>query len=233
MIKKNEDRAILFIHGGGFVVGEPNFYHMVQAPIAYSAGLKMYSIKYRLAPEYPFPMGLNDCLAVYREMLKTFLAKNIAFCGDSAGGNLVLATIFAAKNEGLSMPKSIALLSPWTDLNKIGDSYYTLEGLDPILHYEKNLMIPATVYAKGQSFMNPLISPIYSDYTSNFPRTLIVLGTRDLFLSNGVRLYRKMKNARVDVHLDVWEGMWHVFQDNTTEEGRESAKEIGAFLRLP
>lgn len=228
--KKNDGKAIIFIHGGGFVVGDPSSYHMVQAPIAYSAGLKLYSINYRLAPEYPFPMGMNDCLDVYREMLKKFHHKDIVFCGDSAGGNMVLSTILAAKNEGLPMPKSLALLSPWADLNEVGDSYYTLKGKDPILDYEKNLKIPAMEYSKGNSLINPLISPLYSDYFPSFPKTLIITGTRDLFLSNCVRLYQKMKKAKVDVRIDVWEGMWHVFQDNTTEEAKESAAEIGTFL---
>lgn len=229
--KKNDGQVIVFIHGGAYVVGDPETYHMVQAPIAYEAGLKLYSINYGLAPERPFPGGLDDCLAVYRELLKTFKAKNIVFSGDSAGGGLALATLLKAREEGLPMPRAVALLSPWSDLSKTGDTYYTLEGRDPILDYDKNLEVPAKLYAGTHPFTDPLVSPVYADYTKGFPRTLITTGTRDLFLSNCARLYRKMKRGGVDVQIDIWEGMWHVFQDYTTPEARESAKNIGRFLK--
>lgn len=151
---------------------------------------------YRLAPEHPFPEGLTDCVAVYRGLLETFKPENIVLLGDSAGGGMTLATMLKARDEGLPMPAGVTLYAPFTDATKTGDTYYTLEGKDPLLHYEENVRFMANAYAGNADKKDPLVSPVYNDY-KGFPPTLIQVGTRDILLSCSARVYRKMKNAGV------------------------------------
>ena len=124
------------------------------------------------------------------------------------------------------------LLSPWTDITPKGDTYYTLEGIDPILNYEKNLRHSAQAYAGKNNMKNPLISPIYADYSKGFPKTLIHIGTREIFMSNAARLQKKMLDENVDVYLRLWEGMWHVFQyvPRLTREAQEAYTELAKFF---
>jgi acetyl esterase/lipase len=232
----NDDRAALYIHGGAYVVGTA--IGPICADISHRMGVKVYSVDYRLAPEHPFPAGVDDCLAVYRALLKTIKPDRIVVFGASAGGGLTLATVLKARDAGLPLPAAVALLSPWSDITKTGDTYHTLEGIDPILHYEKFLRQSATVYGVGHDLKHPLISPVYADYSKGFPPALISTGTRDLFLSNCARLHRELKRAGVEAELNVWEGMWHVFEGfgyPEMPESIESLTEIAAFLdaRLP
>ena len=230
--RKNDDTIALYIHGGAYTLGNPEYLYSAFAPLAQQTGLKVYAIDYRLAPEHPFPAGLEDTLKVYKNLLKHFGAKKIVMFGDSAGGGLSLATLLKAQAEGLAMPAALVLYSPWSDVDKVGDSYYTLENISPLLHYEKNLRSSAQAYAKDNSMKNPLISPVYAKYTKAFPPTLIQVGTRDLFLSNCVRLYRKMKKDGVNVQLSAWDGMWHVFEAvPELPEAKEAIMEASKFMK--
>ena len=229
---KNDHSIAIYIHGGAYTLGKPDFLYNTFAPISKALGVKVYAIDYRLAPEHPYPAGLDDTLAVYKTLLKKYDAKNIVMFGDSAGGGLSLATLLKAKKEGLSLPAALVLYSPWSDLSKTGDSYYTLENISPLLHYEKNLGSSAQAYAKGTTLKNPLVSPVYASYSQDFVPTLIQVGTRDLFLSNCVRLYRKMKKEGVDVELSAWEGMWHVFEAvPNLPEAEEAVEEATMFMK--
>ena len=129
------------------------------------------------------------------------------------------------------MPAAVALLSPWSDLSKTGDTQTTLAGLDPTLHYELTIKDAALAYAAGRALTDPLVSPLYADYRPGFPPCLITTGTRDLFLSDCARLSTKMRLAGVDATLHVWEGMWHVFEfySEIPEAGRSLA-EVAVFL---
>jgi len=208
----NDDKALLYIHGGAYVFGSAEGSLFLSAPIAAYTGLKIYSVDYRLAPQRPFPAAVDECVTVYREMLKEFSPKNIGVYGHSAGGSLLLAMLLkAADPHDLPMPAAVASLTPWSDIAKIGDSYFSLEGTAPILHYD-HLAPLAKAYVGGADMKDPLVSPVYARYSSEFPPTFIQTGTRDLFLSNCARLHQTMKRAGVDVELSVHEGMWHGFQ---------------------
>jgi len=229
---KNNNTIAIYIHGGAYTLGKPEYLYNAFAPLSVQTGLRVYAIDYRLAPEHPFPAGLEDTLSVYKHLLQRFGAKNIVVFGDSAGGALSLATLLKAQQEGLAMPAALVLYSPWSDIDKIGDSYYTLENISPLLHYEKNLRSSAEAYVKDNSMKNPLISPVYAEYNEQFPPTLIQVGTRDLFLSNCVRLYRKMKKGGTQVELSMWDGMWHVFEAiPELPEAKEAILEAGIFMK--
>jgi acetyl esterase/lipase len=227
----NDGRALLYFFGGGHVMGSPSEDLPVTAPLAHSLGLKVHVPHYRLAPEDPFPAGLDDASAVYRALLDRLGPAGLALAGESAGGNLALAIVLRGRAEGLPLPAAAALLSPWSDLTKTGDSQASLAGLDPVLHYELNLEAAAAAYAGGRGLEDPLVSPVYADFRAGFPPTLITTGTRDLFLSDCARLSTAMRLAGVDARLHVWEGMWHVFEwYPQIPEGQRSLAEIADFL---
>ena len=229
--KANDKKCIFYIHGGAYVLGDPESLLMLSAPVAYHSGIKVYSIDYRLAPEHPYPAAADDCFKVYTELLKLYKPVNLALYGDSAGGALTLVTALRASRKGLALPAAMVLSSPWADITKTGDSYYLLEGWDCLIHYEMNLRKAAEVYAGNNDGKNPDISPLYADYPAKFPPTLIITGTRDLLLSSCARLQRVMKRAGIEVHLDVWEGMWHDFIGFPfLPESQEAMKEIAAFM---
>ncbi len=228
----HDGRITLYFHGGGYALTPPEVQYALIGPMARATGLRVYAPDYRLAPEHPYPAALEDCLAVMRALHERFGAENIFLWGDSAGGGLGLATVLRARVEGLPFPSAVGLISPMTDLTKTGDTYYTLEGISPVLHYEKNIRCLAEIYAADAVMTDPLLSPVYADYSQGFPPTIIQVGTRDLLLSNSVRLYRAMKRGGIDVEISMWEGMWHVFQSVTElPESKEAFKELAEFSK--
>lgn len=208
---KRDSEIILYLHGGAYVFHNPLTTLFTWAPLSFECGIKVCAVDYRLAPECPYPAAPDDCYLVYKDMLTKFNAKNIVVFGDSAGGSLALTTILRSINNKLKVPSALVLVSPWADITDSGDSYYANAGLDAAIHYDMNLRKPAQVYVGKNDPKTPDISPVYAEYTKEFPPTMIITGTRDLFLSNCVRLYRKMKNAGVKVDLNVFECMWHDF----------------------
>jgi len=225
----NSQSIAVYIHGGAYVGGVALDYTGIN--MAHKLGLKVYSIDYRLAPEHPFPAGMNDCVVVYRALLKKYDANQIVVFGRSAGGGMALATLLKARDLELPLPRPVALLSPWTDLTRTGDSYYSNAGRG-LISWE-GLSKAAEAYAGEYDRKMPFLSPIYADYKKGFPPTLISTGTRDLFLSNAARLQRVLKRAEIEVELTVWEGMWHAFDGfyfNGLSEAEESRHEIAEFL---
>lgn len=222
--------AVLYVHGGGYALKSALDTLAVQ--MASETELPIISVEYRLAPEHPFPAALEDCLAAYKGLLKTHDPGEVALLGGSAGGGLVLATLLAAGEEGLPMPRAVGLFSPWTDLTRTGDSYYSNEGRDPVLRWEGNLEHFARSYAGRHDPEDPLLSPVYGKYGQGFPPVLIVTGTRDLFLSNCVRMNRKMRQAGVEAGLEVWEEMFHGFELMPyLPEGKEARRAMADFFR--
>ncbi len=225
-----EDHAGIYLHGGAYVFGQP--FTKIPAVLAAELGIRVYCVDYRMAPEHPFPAGLDDAVAVYRSLLERIAAGKIVVFGDSAGGGLALATVLKARDAGLPMPAAVALFSPWCDLTRTGDSFDTLAGWDPLLqYYEVGLGEAARVYAAGRDLAEPLLSPVHADFSAGFPPTLISTGTRDLFQSLCARLQRELARAGVEVRLNLWEGMWHVFEAFPIPESDESLKEAAAFLK--
>ena len=230
--EERDSWGVLYFHGGAHVTGSPFEDLPITAGLAHRLGVRVFSTRYRLAPEHPFPAGLDDGVAVYRGLLESFDAGRLAVAGESAGGNLALAVVLRARDEGFALPAAAALLSPWCDITGTGDSTASLSGLDPTLDYRPHLEQAAAAYAGDRDHKDPLVSPVYADYRPGFPPTLITSGTRDLLLSDCARLSTAMRLAGVDARLHVWEGLWHVFEwYPDIPEAELSLDEIAAFLR--
>ena len=202
-------RILLNFHGGGYVLG-PGELGLAEAILmAGIGGFKVISVDYRMAPDFPYPAAMDDAMAVYRGLIKTVPPKKIGVFGTSTGGGMTLALVLRAKAEGLPLPAAIAPGAPWSDLTKTGDSYFTNDHVDNILvSYDGWLGDAAKLYAGGHDLKDPMPSPVYGDVTG-FPPTLFTSGTRDLFLSNTVRMHRKLLEAGAQTELIVFEGMSH------------------------
>jgi acetyl esterase/lipase len=227
-----EDNAILYFHGGGFRLGSVTSHRDLMAQIALASGCRVLAINYRLAPEHRFPAALDDALAAYGWMLDCGLkSENVAFAGDSAGGNLVLAAMLALRERGLPLPVSAVLMSPWTDLAATGSSYVSRAEADPI-HQRSMILALAKNYLGGQGDpYDPLVSPLYADL-AGLPPLLIQVGDRETVLDDSVMFADLARAAGVDVSLEVWDGMIHVFQMFGAElaEAHRAIASIAQFL---
>jgi monoterpene epsilon-lactone hydrolase len=227
-----QDKAILYFHGGGFRIGSVASHRELIAQIAEKSGCRVLAINYRLAPEHRFPAALDDALAAYGWMLGQGLQNgNIAFAGDSAGGNLVLAAMLALRERKLPLPISAVLMSPWTDLAATGTSYVSRAEADPI-HQRPMILTLAKNYLGGQGDpCDPLVSPLYADL-AGLPPLLIQVGDRETVLDDSIMFADLARAAGVDVHLEVWDGMIHVFQMFGVElsEAHRAIASIAQFL---
>ena len=206
---QNKDRILLNLHGGGYVLNPGVAGTLESVYMAGFGGMKVVCADYRMPPDYPYPASMDDAMAVYRELLKTYPPEKIGVFGTSTGGGMTLALVLRCKKEGLPLPGAIAPGTPWSDLTRTGDSYFTNDHVDNILvSYDGWLKSAAKVYANGHDLKDPMLSPIYGDM-SGFPPALLTSGTRDLFLSNTVRAHLKLLEAGCDASLIVFEGMSH------------------------
>jgi acetyl esterase/lipase len=196
----------LDIHGGALVAGGGEACRFMNTSTAARAGMHTWGVDYRMPPDHPYPAPLDDCVAVYRALLEVRPPEKIFVGGGSAGGNLVAAMLLRAKDEGLPMPAALALFTPEIDLTESGDSFDTNAGIDYVL--VDRLTDSIALYAGDHDLTHPYLSPIFGDVTG-FPPTFVQAGTRDLFLSNAVRIHRKLRDAGVDAELHIWEAMPH------------------------
>ena len=230
----NRDRVLLHFHSGGRVFNPGEAGTLEAILMAGFAGFKVISVDYRMPPDFPFPAALDDAVAVYRELLKTTKAENVGILGSSAGGSLTLTTLMRAKLENLPMPGAIALGTPTVDLSKTGDTLFTNEMVDNTIGTQDGFLhATALLYANGRDLKDPLLSPIYGD-VRGFPPAILTSGTRDLYLSNTVRMHRKLRAAGVEAVLQVWEGQSHLqyMTDITAPETKEYHDEVARFLDL-
>jgi monoterpene epsilon-lactone hydrolase len=220
---------ILYLHGGAYSFGSAHGNVTTMIPIADRTGIRVLAIDYRLAPETPFPGGLDDCKKVYRGLLRRgYLARNIIVEGDSAGGGLALALALSLRNEGTPLPAALVLLEPWADLTHTGDTAHTLAPHSS-LNWEEHLAGGAKAYCAGRDPRSPLISPVFADYTG-LPPMLIQHGTRDILLSDSIRVNHQALRARVPATLDVWEGMFHGYQAAGLPESSEALADVEAYI---
>jgi len=228
----NEERLFVHVHGGAYVFGGglPSVHEAIL--IAGRAKIRTLSIDYRMPPEHPFPAAVDDVVAVWKSLLAGRPARKMALGGTSAGGGLTLAATHRFKQLGLELPGALWAGTPWADLTKTGDSQFINEGIDrALVSYEGVLEGAAKLYADGHDLRSPLISPVYGNFES-FPPTSLVTGTRDLFLSDVVRVHRKMRRIGVIADLNVYEGSSHadyiVVVDSP--ESEQVYGELGSFL---
>lgn len=228
----NRNRLFVHTHGGAYVANNGRAGLIEAILIADRVTIPVLSIDYRMPPEHPFPAAIDDVVAVWKSLLKKRDAKSMALGGTSAGGGLVLASTHKFKELDLPLPAALYAGTPWADLTKTGDSYFTNEGVDNVLvTYEGLLAGAATLYAGGHQLTDPLISPVYGDFIG-FPPTYMVSGTRDLFLSNTVRTHRKMRATGVVAHLNIYESFSHgdYLKVIDSPESQQVYAELGAFL---
>lgn len=226
------DGPVLFhIHGGGYCYLQPRSSLGVSVPIAQAAKARMVSIDYRLAPEHPFPEGLEDLYMAYIALLRDGVApERISVFGESAGAGLALALTLLLKERGNPMPGALGLISPWADISGRGETYKTLDGIDPAIKWAGDLDTQGLAYMANTSPDNPLLSPVLANL-SGLPPMLIQVGTNEVLLSDAATIARNARKAGLAVDLDVWEGMWHVWHVfQNVPEAREATHEMGAFL---
>jgi epsilon-lactone hydrolase len=223
------DCAYVDFHGGALVFGGGEACRAQARMQADQHGVLCYGVDYRTPPEHPYPVALDDAVAAYRYALERHAPSHIIIIGGrSAGGNLAAAMLLRARDEGLPMPAGLVLLSPQVDLTESGDSFQVNRTVDVVL--PGSLMRNNELYAGGADLSHPYVSPLFGDL-SCFPPTFLQSGTRDLFLSNTVRMHRALRQARVDAELHVFEAMPHGgFQGNTPED-RTLAAEVSRFVQ--
>jgi acetyl esterase/lipase len=226
------DRVVLYLHGGGYVLGSVSSHRDMISRLSAAAGARALALNYRLAPEHPFPAAVEDAVAAYRWLLEQGIAPTrVVVAGDSAGGGLAAATLVALRDRKLPLPAAGALLSPWVDLEGIGESMNGGVADDPMVR--KDLIAAmAPTYLNGADPRTPLAAPLYADLRG-LPPLLIQVGRREVLLDDSTRLALAAQRAGVDVTLEVWPGMIHVWQifASELEEGREAIAHIGAFVR--
>jgi len=224
--------SILYMHGGGYCIGGPSTHLGLVTHLAVAARASVYVPDYRLAPEHPYPAALEDGLRTYRWMLDHgWSPGRIAIAGDSAGGGLALTTALAIRDEALPHPAAIVLISPWTDLGCDSPSRTANARIDPMIRTSWSKRC-AAVYLDGRATDDPACSPLFADHR-NLPPLLVQVGTDEVLIDDATALADRCRDAGVDVTLQVFDGMWHVFQSSVgaMTEADDAVAKIAGFLR--
>lgn len=227
----SEERVMLYLHGGAFVIGSAHGYRAFWSGLARDTGVTGIAVDYRLAPEHPFPAAVDDALAAYRALLDEGRRPGqIVVAGDSAGGGLAASLLVAARDAGLPMPAGALLLSPWADLRCDAPSYESKAAEDLSLTPE-DLRASADRYLNGADPAEPLASPVEADL-SGLPPLLITVGSCEILLDDAVRLAARAGHCGVRVTLDVWPQMPHVWQSFAfmLSEGAEASLDATQWL---
>jgi epsilon-lactone hydrolase len=225
------DRVILYLHGGGYVLGSINTHRAMISRIARASNGRALAIDYRLAPEHPFPAAVEDATAAYKWLLaQGYKPGKIVIAGDSAGGGLTIALLLAIRDAGLPMPAGAVPISPWTDLEGTGDSIGTRAAQD-VMVTQDSLAASAKQYYGSHDPKDPLVSPVHANFRG-LPPMLIHVGDAEILLDDATRVATRAKAAGVDVEIEVWDDMphvWHVFA-KILPEGQQAIDKIGRFV---
>jgi len=229
---QNRNRLLIHVHGGCYV-SNPGESGTSEATMMAGFGrFKVISVDYRMPPEAYFPAAIDDTIAVLKATQAMVPARNVGLFGSSAGGGLTLATVLKAKQDGVPLPAAIAPGTPMADLTEAGDTFYTNAMIDNVLIARAaSCDTRARLYANGHDLKDPLLSPVYGDLRG-FPPTMLLSGTRDLLLSNTVRMHRKLRQAGVESVLEVFEGQPHGawYRDASVPESKDAFEEIARFF---
>jgi len=226
------DAAVLYLHGGGYVIGSPRSHRHVAAAVAAAAGIAALLPDYRLAPEHPFPAAVDDAVAAYGWLLDRGIAPGrIAVAGDSAGGGLTVATLLALRERGRPLPAAGVCISPWVDLTCSGASYATRAAVDPMVTRD-GVAEMARQYLAGADAKTPLASPLHADL-AGLPPLLIQVGSDEVLLDDSTQLGAQARAAGVDAEVEVWPDMihvWHWFLP-MLDEAQRAVERIGEFVK--
>lgn len=233
-VPRGAERApvLLYFHGGGYVQGSSMSHRHMTARLALAANARVLSVDYALAPEAPFPAAVDDAVRAYRWLIASGVEPHeIAFGGDSAGGGLAVATLLAARNEGLPMPAAAIAISPWSDLTCDTDAYRSRAERDPMIQQDGIKSLAAT-YLNGVDPRHPLASPNHADDLSGLPPMLIHVGSDEVLFDDAADLCRKARAAGVEAEIEEWEDMvhvWHAFYQ-LLPKGEEAIERLGDYL---
>jgi acetyl esterase/lipase len=223
--------TLLYLHGGGWCMHLPHLYARFAARLGAVTGLRVLLPDYRLAPEHPFPAGVDDCFAVYRGLARdSVVSRKLFVAGDSAGGGLTAVTLMRGRDEGYPQPAGAILLSPSTDLTMSGASHHYNEHLDPLFSRQATKLLP-NVYCPGADLGQPWLSPLFGDWRG-LPPLLFLAGSTEMLLDDSVRAHDRARAAGVDAQLRVYASVPHVFPVfEWLPEARTSVAEIAGFIR--
>jgi len=227
-----QDRILLYLHGGAYYLSYDNPHRNLVARLGRGAGMRSLVVDYRLAPEHPYPAALEDVTDTYQWLLeKGYLSHNIAIAGDSCGGGLALSTLLRLRDTGLPFPTAVVCISPWVDLTGSGLSMKSKAKAD-FINIPEHMKTNAKNYAGEHDLKTPFISPLFADLTG-FPPLLIQAATRDILLDDATHLAEQAHRAKVNVTLEVWDGMFHVFQLGAgfVPEAQKAVDNVADFLR--
>ena len=226
------DAVVLYLHGGGYVIGSPRSHRHLAAAIARAAGTRALLLDYRLAPEHPFPAALEDAVAAYQWLLRDGISPTrVVVAGDSAGGGLTVATLLALRDRGLPRPAAGVCISPWVDLTNSAASYVSKAAVDPIVTLESIAMLTQAYIGTGDP-KQPLVSPLYADLRG-LPPLLVQVGSDEVLVDDAVGLGARARAAGVDVTVHEWPAMihvWHWFLP-MLDEAEQAIGEIAAFVK--
>lgn len=227
-----EAKVLLYLHGGAYVIGNCRTHRNIASHIARAARINVLLPEYRLAPEHRFPAGIEDAVGVYRFLLSEgFKPADITIAGDSAGGGLTVATLLSLRHAGDPMPANAVLLSPFLDITASGESMQTRADQDPWFE-QRDIEVVAGLYCNDDSEVrNPLVSPVFA-HVHGLPPAYIQVGDDEILLSDSTRFAAMLEEAGVDVELEIWPEMWHVFQlfIGKMPEARAAINKIGEYL---
>lgn len=228
-----EDFAILYLHGGAFVLGSARGYRAVTTHLANAARATVVAPDYRLAPEHPYPAALDDAIRAYLALVERFGPGRVAIAGDSAGGGLTLATALALRDRGLPPPSALALIAPWVDLTASGESMRTHAARDPMLRTGWTRQA-GTWYRGALAATDPRVSPLFAEL-HDLPRMLIQVGSEEILYSDAQRLHERARAAGVDSSFKPYADQWHVFHlhAGVLDVADQAIAEIAQFLRAP
>ncbi len=228
----SDDTATLYLHGGGYVIGSPKTHRELARRLSTASQAQVLVSDYRLAPEHPFPAPVEDAVTAYRWLLdEGYAPERLSIAGDSAGGGLTAAALVSIRDQGLPLPACGVCLSPWVDMEGLGDSMTTRADRDPMVQKE-GLVGMAGVYLADADPRSPLAAPMYANL-DGLPPLLIQVGASETLFDDAVRLDEKARAAGVETTFEEWDDMihvWHIFAP-ILDEGQQAIERMAEFMR--
>lgn len=224
------NKVILYCHGGGYTCGSLRYAGILGHKLAQSSGLNTMFFEYRLAPEHPYPVAIQDAIKAWDYlMLRGYGASDIIIAGDSAGGNMALELCLFLREQERMLPGAIVLMSPWTDMTASASTYATYEGIDPIVTKDYVHSLVQAYAGDRDDLDNPKLSPLFADFT-DFPPVYIQVGQNEVLLHDSTQLAENMRSFGVSVKIDIFENGWHVFQQLPMPRANTAVKDIGNWI---